>query len=139
MTEQLRERQRWEGKGDFLYKVELAADMAVKSLTLSHLTHLWWLHGFAFRIIDAVLFLDIRHLFCSICFGYRSTSIPLLLKEFPGSFGGFIEFIDVQKGLASNQNLPLCGRDKSEHIVHHEPWLHAELSTVSNHHRIPSM
>jgi autocrine motility factor receptor len=67
MTDQLHEREGWEGKGDFLYKVELAADMAVKSLTLSHLTQLWFLHGFAFRFLDAVLFMDIRHLTYSIC------------------------------------------------------------------------
>ena len=40
--------------------------MAVKSLTLSHLTQLWFLHGFAFRFLDAVLFMDIRHLTYSI-------------------------------------------------------------------------
>lgn len=67
MTDQLHEREGWEGKGDFLYKVELAADMAVKSLTLSHLTQLWFLHGFAFRFLDAILFMDIRHLTYSIC------------------------------------------------------------------------
>ena len=71
MADQLQEHQSWEGKTDFLYKVELATDMAVKSLTLSHLTHIWWLHGFCFHVLDAILFLDIRHLFCSICSGIR--------------------------------------------------------------------
>ena len=71
MADQLHERQGWRSQGDFLYKVELATEMAVKSLTLSHLTHIWWLHGFAFRLLDAILFLDIRHLFYSICSALR--------------------------------------------------------------------
>lgn len=80
MTDQLNERESWEGKGDFLYKVELAADMAVKSLTLSHLTQLWWLHGFAFRLLDAILFLDIRHLFYSLCSCIRYDTTSSLKK-----------------------------------------------------------
>ncbi len=82
MTDQLAEREGWEGKGDFLFRVELAADMAVKSLTLSHLTQLWWLHGFAFRMLDAILFLDIRHLLFSLCSCVRYYT-PTLHPQLP--------------------------------------------------------
>ena len=83
MADQLQEHQSWEGKTDFLYKVELATDMAVKSLTLSHLTHIWWLHGFCFHVLDAILFLDIRHLFCSICSGIRHVFTPSQTQPTP--------------------------------------------------------
>lgn len=81
VSDQLHEANGWEGKGDFLYKMELAADMAVKSLTLSHLTHIWWLRGVPlltvspFRLLDAILFLDIRHLIWSIRANVRYTAL----------------------------------------------------------------
>ncbi|RMZ53208.1 hypothetical protein APUTEX25_005197 [Auxenochlorella protothecoides] len=50
----------WEGRGPFLYHVEVGVDLVLHALTLGHYCHLWWLHGFRLQLIDAVLFLDVR-------------------------------------------------------------------------------
>ncbi|KFM24553.1 E3 ubiquitin protein ligase RIN2 [Auxenochlorella protothecoides] len=52
----------WEGRGPFLYHVEVGVDLVLHALTLGHYCHLWWLHGFRLQLIDAVLFLDVRYL-----------------------------------------------------------------------------
>nr|AAL32977.1 AT5g51450/MFG13_16 [Arabidopsis thaliana] len=41
-------------------------DMATLVMALGHYLHIWWLHGMAFHLVDAVLFLNIRALLSSI-------------------------------------------------------------------------
>jgi autocrine motility factor receptor len=40
--------------------------MATLVMALGHYLHIWWLHGMAFHLVDAVLFLNIRALLSSI-------------------------------------------------------------------------
>ncbi|CAN8325882.1 unnamed protein product [Cochlearia groenlandica] len=41
-------------------------DMATLVMALGHYLYIWWLHGIAFHLVDAVLFLNIRALFSAI-------------------------------------------------------------------------
>ncbi|XP_010442644.1 PREDICTED: E3 ubiquitin protein ligase RIN3 isoform X1 [Camelina sativa] len=41
-------------------------DMATLVMALGHYFHIWWLHGMAFHMVDAVLFLNIRALLSAI-------------------------------------------------------------------------
>ncbi|CAD5329001.1 putative chromatin regulator PHD family [Arabidopsis thaliana] len=41
-------------------------DMATLVMALGHYLHIWWLHGIAFHLVDAVLFLNIRALLSAI-------------------------------------------------------------------------
>ncbi|EOA13128.1 hypothetical protein CARUB_v10026147mg [Capsella rubella] len=41
-------------------------DMATLVMALGHYFHIWWLHGMAFHLVDAVLFLNIRALLSAI-------------------------------------------------------------------------
>ncbi|KAJ4871043.1 E3 ubiquitin protein ligase RIN2 [Raphanus sativus] len=41
-------------------------DMATLVMALCHYLHIWWLHGIAFHLVDAVLFLNIRALLSAI-------------------------------------------------------------------------
>ncbi|XP_020867639.1 E3 ubiquitin protein ligase RIN3 isoform X2 [Arabidopsis lyrata subsp. lyrata] len=41
-------------------------DMATLVMALGHYLHIWWLHGMAFHLVDAVLFLNIRALLSAI-------------------------------------------------------------------------
>ncbi|KAG7533813.1 Zinc finger RING-type [Arabidopsis thaliana x Arabidopsis arenosa] len=41
-------------------------DMATLVMALGHYLHIWWLHGMAFHLMDAVLFLNIRALLSAI-------------------------------------------------------------------------
>eukprot|EP00798_Chlamydomonas_sp_ICE-L_P014773 gene14773-20822_t len=50
----------WEGKGSFLYHVELIMDTAVHILTLCHYVHIWLVNGLRFKLVDIILCLDVR-------------------------------------------------------------------------------
>lgn len=49
-----------EWRGTLLYHTDFVADTLTLALTLLHFTHIWWLHGVAFQLIDAILFLNIK-------------------------------------------------------------------------------
>jgi hypothetical protein len=44
----------WEGKGAFLYHLDLASDAAIHMMTLAHYCHVWFLHGLSFHVGGAV-------------------------------------------------------------------------------------
>jgi len=52
----------WEWKGILIRNVGFSLDMATLLMALGHYVHIWWLHGMAFHLVDAVLFLNIRAL-----------------------------------------------------------------------------
>jgi hypothetical protein len=48
--EQLGRWESWQGKGAFLYHLDLTADVAIHLLTLAHYMHVWFLHGLSFHV-----------------------------------------------------------------------------------------
>ncbi|KAJ6714657.1 RING FINGER AND PROTEASE ASSOCIATED DOMAIN-CONTAINING [Salix viminalis] len=55
-----------EWKGILIRNLGFSLDMATLLMALGHYVHIWWLHGVAFHLVDAVLFLNIRALLSSI-------------------------------------------------------------------------
>ncbi|GMY07801.1 E3 ubiquitin protein ligase RIN2 isoform X2 [Fagus crenata] len=51
-----------EWKGVLIRNLGFTLDMATLLMALGHYVHIWWLHGMAFHLVDAVLFLNIRAL-----------------------------------------------------------------------------
>lgn len=60
-----------EWKGILIPNLGFVLDMATLLMALGHYLHIWWLHGMAFHLIDAVLFLNIRvNIFVNIPFDF---------------------------------------------------------------------
>ncbi|KAL5569935.1 hypothetical protein UlMin_026510 [Ulmus minor] len=55
-----------EWKGILTRNLGFLLDMATLLMALGHYLHIWWLHGMAFQLVDAVLFLNIRALLSAI-------------------------------------------------------------------------
>uniref|UniRef100_A0A5B6YVH1 RING-type E3 ubiquitin transferase n=1 Tax=Davidia involucrata TaxID=16924 RepID=A0A5B6YVH1_DAVIN len=55
-----------EWKGILIRNLGFFLDMMTLLMALGHYVHIWWLHGMAFHLIDAVLFLNIRALLSAI-------------------------------------------------------------------------
>ncbi|XP_062153729.1 E3 ubiquitin protein ligase RIN2 isoform X2 [Alnus glutinosa] len=55
-----------EWKGILIRNLGFSLDMATLLMALGHYVHIWWLHGMAFHLVDAVLFLNIRALLSAI-------------------------------------------------------------------------
>jgi autocrine motility factor receptor len=49
-----------EWKGVLIRNLGFSLDMATLLMALGHYVYIWWLHGVAFHLVDAVLFLNIR-------------------------------------------------------------------------------
>ncbi|KAF5180216.1 E3 ubiquitin protein ligase rin2 [Thalictrum thalictroides] len=52
----------WEWKGTLVLNVGFFLDIMTLFMALSHHFNIWWLHGMAFHLVDAVIFLNIRAL-----------------------------------------------------------------------------
>lgn len=55
-----------EWKGILIRNMGFLLDMMTLLMALAHYVHIWWLHGMAFHLVDAVLFLNIRALLSAI-------------------------------------------------------------------------
>ncbi|KAJ8772131.1 hypothetical protein K2173_027308 [Erythroxylum novogranatense] len=55
-----------ECKGILIRNLGFFLDMATLLMALGHYVHIWWLHGMAFHIVDAILFLNLRALLSAI-------------------------------------------------------------------------
>ncbi|EPS71683.1 hypothetical protein M569_03075 [Genlisea aurea] len=55
-----------ECKGMLVRNLGFFLDMMTMVMALAHYIHIWWLHGMAFHLIDAVLFLNIRALLSAL-------------------------------------------------------------------------
>lgn len=55
-----------EWKGILIRNFGFFLDMMTMLMALAHYLHIWWLHGMAFHLVDAVLFLNIRALLSAI-------------------------------------------------------------------------
>ncbi|XP_021285611.1 E3 ubiquitin protein ligase RIN2 isoform X2 [Herrania umbratica] len=56
----------WEWKGILIRNLGFFLDMVTLLMALGHYVLIWWLHGMAFHLVDAVLFLNIRALLSAI-------------------------------------------------------------------------
>ncbi|KAK6936313.1 Ubiquitin system component CUE, partial [Dillenia turbinata] len=56
----------WEWKSIIIRNFGFFLDMMTLLMALGHYIHIWWLHGMAFQLVDAVLFLNIRALLSAI-------------------------------------------------------------------------
>ncbi|MCO5568331.1 hypothetical protein L7F22_022030 [Adiantum nelumboides] len=56
----------WEWRGSLLQNFGFAMDVVSYLLALSHCLHIWWLRGLAFKLVDGVLFLNLRALLSAI-------------------------------------------------------------------------
>lgn len=63
-----------EWKGLLNRNVGFFLDMATLVMALGHYLHIWWLHGVAFHLVDAVLFLNIR---VCLLIGFLKNSVTL--------------------------------------------------------------
>ncbi|MBA0689468.1 hypothetical protein Goari_007197 [Gossypium aridum] len=61
----------WEWKGILIRNLGFFLDMATLLMALGHYVLIWWLHGMAFHLVDAVLFLNIR-VNISVSLGYSA-------------------------------------------------------------------
>lgn len=52
----------WEGRGTFIFYVDLVGDLAGHALLLGHYVHLWVLRGMGFHVLDFTMFFDMRAL-----------------------------------------------------------------------------
>ncbi|WMV33866.1 hypothetical protein MTR67_027251 [Solanum verrucosum] len=55
-----------EWKGVLIRNMGFLLDMLTLLMALAHYVHIWWLHGMAFHLVDAILFLNIRALLSAI-------------------------------------------------------------------------
>uniref|UniRef100_A0A2P2L5Q1 E3 ubiquitin protein ligase RIN2 n=1 Tax=Rhizophora mucronata TaxID=61149 RepID=A0A2P2L5Q1_RHIMU len=55
-----------EWKGILIRNLGFTLDMATLLMALGHYVHIWWLHGMAFHLVDAILFLNLRALLSAI-------------------------------------------------------------------------
>ncbi|CAL2243434.1 unnamed protein product [Prunus armeniaca] len=55
-----------EWKGSLTRNLGFVLDMATLLMALGHYVHIWWLHGMAFHLVDAILFLNIRVNICAL-------------------------------------------------------------------------
>ncbi|KAL6529522.1 E3 ubiquitin protein ligase rin2 [Orobanche gracilis] len=55
-----------EWKGTLNRNLGVFLDMMTMLMALAHYLHIWWLHGMAFHLVDAVLFLNIRAILSAI-------------------------------------------------------------------------
>eukprot|EP00193_Tetraselmis_chui_P007829 CAMPEP_0177750794 /NCGR_PEP_ID=MMETSP0491_2-20121128/30_1 /TAXON_ID=63592 /ORGANISM="Tetraselmis chuii, Strain PLY429" /LENGTH=608 /DNA_ID=CAMNT_0019265863 /DNA_START=83 /DNA_END=1909 /DNA_ORIENTATION=+ len=56
----------WEWQGTVLYYTDLLSEMTTLGLSFCHYCHIWYLHGFSFQLIDAILFLNVRAVVCTV-------------------------------------------------------------------------
>ncbi|KAA3458144.1 E3 ubiquitin protein ligase RIN2-like [Gossypium australe] len=56
----------WEWKGILIRNLGFFLDLATLIMAVGHYVLIWWLHGMAFHLADAVLFLNIRALLTAI-------------------------------------------------------------------------
>ncbi|XVE56378.1 hypothetical protein DITRI_Ditri04bG0004400 [Diplodiscus trichospermus] len=56
----------WEWKGILIRNLGFFLDLATLLMALGHYVLIWWLHGMAFHLVDAVLFLNTRALLSAI-------------------------------------------------------------------------
>ncbi|KAF6173696.1 hypothetical protein GIB67_021792 [Kingdonia uniflora] len=56
----------WEWKGILIRNVGFFLDIMTLFMALGHHLNVWWLHGMAFHLVDAVIFLHIRALLSAI-------------------------------------------------------------------------
>ncbi|KAJ8448614.1 hypothetical protein Cgig2_010501 [Carnegiea gigantea] len=56
----------WEWKSSLVRNLGFFLDMMTLLMALGHYVLIWWLHGMAFHLIDAILFLNIRALLSAI-------------------------------------------------------------------------
>ncbi|KAH1129706.1 hypothetical protein J1N35_001084 [Gossypium stocksii] len=64
----------WEWKGILIRNLGFFLDLATLIMAVGHYVLIWWLHGMAFHLADAVLFLNIR------------VNIPLYLEHFTAQY-----------------------------------------------------
>nr|XP_017188917.2 E3 ubiquitin protein ligase RIN2 isoform X1 [Malus domestica]XP_017188918.2 E3 ubiquitin protein ligase RIN2 isoform X1 [Malus domestica]XP_017188919.2 E3 ubiquitin protein ligase RIN2 isoform X1 [Malus domestica] len=55
-----------EWKGGLTRNLSFVLDMATLLMALGHYVHIWWFHGMAFHLVDAILFLNIRVSICAL-------------------------------------------------------------------------
>ncbi|GAV79119.1 CUE domain-containing protein/zf-RING_2 domain-containing protein [Cephalotus follicularis] len=55
-----------EWKGFLIRNLGFSLDMATLLMALGHYVYIWWLHGMAFHLVDAIIFLNIRALLSAI-------------------------------------------------------------------------
>ncbi|XP_009372881.1 E3 ubiquitin protein ligase RIN2 isoform X1 [Pyrus x bretschneideri] len=55
-----------EWKGSLTRNLGFVLDMATLLMALGHYVHIWWFHGMAFHLVDAILFLNIRVNICAL-------------------------------------------------------------------------
>ncbi|GAB4825927.1 E3 ubiquitin protein ligase rin2 [Ancistrocladus abbreviatus] len=56
----------WEWKSSLVRNMGFFLDMMTLLMALGHYVLIWWLHGMAFHLVDAILFLNIRALLSAI-------------------------------------------------------------------------
>eukprot|EP00262_Sarcandra_glabra_P020017 TRINITY_DN783_c0_g1_i1.p1 TRINITY_DN783_c0_g1~~TRINITY_DN783_c0_g1_i1.p1 ORF type:complete len:589 (+),score=56.43 TRINITY_DN783_c0_g1_i1:506-2272(+) len=127
----------WEWKGILIRNCGFILDMMTLLMALGHYLHIWWLHGMAFHLVDAVLFLNLRALVSAILKRIRGF---IKLRMALSTLHGALPDATAEELLAYNDECAICREPMSRakrlscnHLFHLSclrSWLDQGLSEV---------
>ncbi|KAK6155857.1 hypothetical protein DH2020_010105 [Rehmannia glutinosa] len=111
-----------EWKGILIRNLGFFLDMMTMLMALAHYLHIWWLHGMAFHLVDAVLFLNIRVNALLSAIVKRAKGFIKLRELWEPFMGPFlmphlksseytmmsVQFVGLDQGLTESYSCPTC-------------------------------
>ncbi|KAL8520019.1 hypothetical protein ACS0TY_010817 [Phlomoides rotata] len=94
-----------EWKGILSRNLGFFLDMMTLLMALAHYLHIWWLHGMAFHLVDAVLFLNIRALLSAIVKRIKGF---IKLRRALGTLHGALPDATYEELQAYNDECAIC-------------------------------
>ncbi|XP_057476686.1 E3 ubiquitin protein ligase RIN2-like [Actinidia eriantha] len=95
----------WEWKGFLTRNLGFFLDIMTLLMALGHYVHIWWLHGMAFHLVDAVLFLNIRALLSAIV---KRTKGFIRLRKALGALHGALPDATPEEIQAYDDECAIC-------------------------------
>ncbi|KAI3756904.1 hypothetical protein L6452_04436 [Arctium lappa] len=95
----------WEWKSVLSRNLGFFLDIITLLMALGHYVHIWWLHGVAVNIVDAVLFLNIRALLSAVA---RRTKGFIKLQAALGTLNGALPDATFEEIKAYDDECAIC-------------------------------
>ncbi|KAL6004966.1 hypothetical protein ACLOJK_005525 [Asimina triloba] len=95
----------WEWKGILLRNLGFILDLLTLLTALGHYLYIWWLHGMAFHLVDAVLFLTFRALVSAI---YKRIRGFFKLRRALSRLHGALPDASIDELRAYNDECAIC-------------------------------